>query len=65
LDWELTHWNKNAPGRLTDKNFILCLPGGVFHVGLDSTMYDWDVKSNEYTEEELRRLRTCSDNIQM
>jgi hypothetical protein len=57
LDWEITHWNKSAPGRFTSGSIALCLPGGVLHKGTDSTMYDWDVASNEYTEEELRMLR--------
>lgn len=57
LDWELSYWNKNAPGRITDKNFVLCLPGGVEHVGIDSTMYQWDVLANEYDLETLKSLR--------
>lgn len=57
LDWELSYWNPNAPGRRANNNFVLCVPGGVLHVGLDSTMYNWDVEANEYKLEELRALR--------
>jgi glycosyltransferase involved in cell wall biosynthesis/predicted O-methyltransferase YrrM len=57
LDWELSWWNKNAPAKMTDKNFVLCVPGGVLHVGLDSTIYKWDVESCEYKLEELIELR--------
>jgi glycosyltransferase involved in cell wall biosynthesis len=57
LDWELSYWNKNAPGRMTDKNFVLCLPGGVEHVGIESTMYQWDVLANEYDIDTLKSLR--------
>ena len=57
LDWELTYWNKNAVGRNTDKNFVLCVPGGVLHKGVDSTFYEWDVEANEYPLEELQMMR--------
>jgi hypothetical protein len=58
LDWELTHWNPKSPGVLTSNNFIACLPGGVIHKGMDSTMYNWPVEENEYTLEELKKLRS-------
>jgi len=57
LDWELTHWNPNSPGKLTENPFILCLPGGVIHNGLDSTFIDRDIESIEYNLEELIELR--------
>lgn len=57
LDWELTYWNKNSVGKKTDKNFVLCVPGGVLHKGIDSTFYEWDVLSNEYTLDELELIR--------
>ena len=57
LDWELQYWNKNGLGRRSENNFILCLPGGVLHKGVDSTMYDWPVEENEYSLEELIKLR--------
>jgi len=57
LDWELSYWNKNSPGKNSDTKFVLCLPGGVEHVGIDSTMYSWDVKANEYDLETLRHMR--------
>ena len=57
LDWELTHWNPKSPGKLTENPFILCLPGGVIHKGLDSTFIDRDIESIEYNLEELKELR--------
>lgn len=57
LDWELSYWNKNAAGRLTPNNFVLCVPNGVLHKGVDSTFYVWDVEGNEYKTEELIKLR--------
>lgn len=57
LDWELTYWNKNSVGKKTDKNFVLCVPGGVIHKGVDSTFYQWDVEANEYPLEELQSMR--------
>jgi glycosyltransferase involved in cell wall biosynthesis len=57
LDWELTYWNPKSIGQKTDKNFVLCVPGGVLHKGIDSTFYDWPVEENEYTQEELREMR--------
>lgn len=57
LDWELTYWNKNSVGKKTDKNFVLCVPGGVLHKGVDSTFYEWDVEANEYPLEELQSMR--------
>lgn len=57
LDWELTYWNRNAPGRVTQGNFILCLPGGVLHKGIDSTMFNWNVEEFEYPLQELKELR--------
>ncbi len=57
LDWELSYWNSKSPGKTVDNNFVLCLPGGVEHVGIDSTMYQWDVLANEYDLETLKSLR--------
>jgi glycosyltransferase involved in cell wall biosynthesis len=57
LDWELQYWNPKSFGRRTNNNFILCLPGGVLHKGVDSTMYDWPVEENEYPLDELNKLR--------
>jgi glycosyltransferase involved in cell wall biosynthesis/cephalosporin hydroxylase len=57
LDWEIQYWNKNAFGRRTNNNFVICLPGGVLHKGTDSTMYDWPVEENEYKLEELQQMR--------
>jgi glycosyltransferase involved in cell wall biosynthesis len=57
LDWELTYWNPKSPGFLTPDNFIICVPGGVIHKGIDSTIYEWPVEENEYTLEELKKLR--------
>ena len=57
LDWELTYWNSKSIGQKTDKNFVLCVPGGVLHKGIDSTFYDWPVEENEYTQEELKEMR--------
>lgn len=57
LDWELSWWNPKSPGRNTEKNFVLCVPGGVLHKGFDSTMYYWDVEGNEYNLNELENMR--------
>jgi glycosyltransferase involved in cell wall biosynthesis/cephalosporin hydroxylase len=57
LDWELSFWNKNAPGNFTQDNYILCVPGGVLHVGVQSTFYDWDVVNSEYSLNELQEIR--------
>lgn len=57
LDWELTYWNKNSIGKKTDKNFVLCVPNGVIHKGVDSTFYEWNVEENEYSSEELQKIR--------
>ena len=57
LDWEIQYWNPKSIGKQTEKNFVLCVPGGVLHKGTDSTMYDWDVEGNEYKLEELNNLR--------
>ena len=57
LDWEIQYWNPKSIGKLTDKNFVLCVPGGVLHKGTDSTMYEWPVEENEYKLEELISLR--------
>jgi hypothetical protein len=57
LDWELTYWNPKSPGAQGKQNFILCVPGGVLHKGIDSTLYDWPVEENEYKLEELIELR--------
>jgi glycosyltransferase involved in cell wall biosynthesis len=57
LDWELSYWNINAPGRKHTNNFVLCVPGGVLHVGVDSTMYNWDVNAHEYKLDELKSFR--------
>jgi glycosyltransferase involved in cell wall biosynthesis len=57
LDWELTYWNEKSIGKRTDKNFVLCVPGGVIHKGVDSTFYEWDVEANEYPLEELQKMR--------
>jgi hypothetical protein len=57
LDWELTYWNPKSIGQKTDKNFVLCVPGGVLHKGIDSTFYDWPVEENEYTQQELSEMR--------
>ena len=57
LDWELIYWNPKAPGNLTQQSFILCIPNGVIHKGLDSTFIDRDIKAIEYTLEELIELR--------
>lgn len=57
LDWELSWWNKKSPGKLSEKNFVLCVPNAVIHIGMNSTMYNWDVKNNEYTTKELIYFR--------
>ena len=57
LDWELTYWNPKSPGSQGKQKFVLCVPGGVLHKGIDSTMYDWPVEENEYRLEELIELR--------
>jgi len=57
LDWELSYWNPKSPGKTRNNNFVLCVPGGVLHKGVDSTFYEWDVDANEYTLEELIKLR--------
>ena len=57
LDWELSYWNPKSPGKKTNDNFVLCVPGGVIHKGIDSTFYQWDVEANEYPLEELIKLR--------
>jgi glycosyltransferase involved in cell wall biosynthesis len=57
LDWEVSYWNPKSPGRSTNGNFVLCVPGGVLHKGVDSTFYEWDVDANEYTLEELQKMR--------
>lgn len=57
IDWELSYWNKNAPGNKTTEPFVLCLPGGVLHKGNDSTWSDWDVQKFEYSLAELIELR--------
>lgn len=57
LDWELTYWNKNSPGRLSQNNFVLCVPGGVQHKGIDSTLYEWDVDKYEYSLSDLENMR--------
>ena len=59
LDWEITHWNSNAVGRHRyGEKFVLCVPGGVLHKGVDSTFSDWPVEENEYSLEELNKLRS-------
>lgn len=57
LDWELSYWNPKAFARVTEKNFVLCVPGGVLHKGVDSTFYEWPVEENEYKLDELIELR--------
>lgn len=57
LDWELQYWNKKSPGFNREDNFIICVPGGVLHKGIDSTIYDWPVEENEYSYEELIEIR--------
>jgi glycosyltransferase involved in cell wall biosynthesis len=57
LDWELIHWNPKSPGRFTPEPFIICVPGGILHKGIDSTFQAWPVEENEYTLEELKELR--------
>jgi hypothetical protein len=57
LDWEVSYWNPKSPGKTTNENFVLCVPGGVLHKGVDSTFYQWDVDANEYTLDELIKLR--------
>lgn len=57
LDWELTYWNPNSVGKNSTHNFVLCVPGGVLHVGYDSTFYEWPVEENEYRLEELLEMR--------
>ena len=57
LDWELLSWNLNSPWRHRGDNFVLCVPGGVLHKGIDSTFDVWDVEANEYTLEELQKMR--------
>jgi len=57
LDWELSSWNLNSPWRHKGYNFVLCVPGGVLHKGIDSTFNVWDVEANEYTLEELQKMR--------
>ena len=57
LDWELTYWNPKSIGKNSNHNFVLCVPGGVLHVGYDSTFYEWPVEENEYQLEELLSMR--------
>jgi glycosyltransferase involved in cell wall biosynthesis len=57
LDWELVYWSHKSLGNRTDGNFVLCVPGGVIHKGVDSTMYDWPVEENEYPLDELKKMR--------
>ena len=57
LDWELTHWNSKSVDKLTKNPFVLCLPGGVIHKGLDSTFDARDIEAIEYKLEELIELR--------
>jgi hypothetical protein len=57
LDWELTHWNPRSPAQNTQSNFILCVPGGVIHKGLDSTFIERNIEKDEYTLDELKKLR--------
>jgi hypothetical protein len=57
LDWELSWWNPKSPGMLGMEKFVLCVPGGVLHRGIDSTVYEWPVLEHEYTDEELIDLR--------
>ena len=57
LDWELTHWNPKSVDKLTENPFVLCLPGGVIHKGLDSTFDARDIEAIEYKLEELIELR--------
>lgn len=61
LDWELSCWNPKSPGRRVDGNIVLCVPGGVLHKGVDSTMYEWDVERYEYKLDELINLRNKVD----
>jgi len=57
LDWELSCWNAKSPGRRFAGNIALCVPGGVLHKGIDSTMHEWNVEEYEYKLEELINLR--------
>jgi len=61
LDWELSWWNPNSPGKRSENPFVLCVPGGVLHKGIDSTMYEWDVNSCEYQIDELKNLRNSGE----
>lgn len=36
LDWAITHWSTNSPGKNRNE-FIACYPGGVEHIGREST----------------------------
>lgn len=36
LDWSLSHWHPSSPGHKRS-SFIACYPGGVEHIGRDST----------------------------
>lgn len=46
LDWELTWWNKNSPGKLGKEKFVLCSPGSISIKG-----------ENEYGLDELKLMR--------
>ncbi len=57
LDWELSYWNKKSIGPNSRHPFVLCVPNGVVHKGIDSTFYEWNVEENEYSTGELISLR--------
>ena len=57
LDWELSYWNPKSAGKNKENNFVLCVPAGVLHKGIDSTFYEWPVEENEYKYNELIELR--------
>lgn len=57
LDWSLTHWGINTPG-MKRSGIIACYPGGVEHVGRNST---WQgTYDDEIPLTELRELRNMN-----
>ena len=57
LDWSLTHWAKGTPGYTRDR-FIACYPGGVEHIGRDSTWQGY--YDDEYSLSEHAQIRNLS-----
>lgn len=54
LDWWCTHWAPSSPGHKRQQ-FVACLPGGVEHIGREST---WQGKyDDEYPFSELMQIR--------